>query len=120
MPVSVEQGMTVEQVVESYFAAMRARDLAAVTALYAEEACFILPDGRELHGVAAISAMHEGVFAASAPLPSLGAMILAGNAAAVEIEARLPDGTSRFTTNHFYLDGNGRIERLNVYMKGAF
>jgi uncharacterized protein (TIGR02246 family) len=111
--------MGVEQVVESYFAAMRARDVAAVTALYAEDACFILPDGREFNGIEAISAMHQGVFAASAPVPTAGAMIVAGNAAAVEIEARLPDGTSRFTTNHFYLNAGGKIARLNVYIKAA-
>jgi len=109
--------MDVEQVVDSYFAAMRAKDVAAVTSLYADDATFILPDGRQFDGIEAISTMHQGVFAASSPVPTPGAMIVAERAAAVEIEARLPDGTSRFTTNHFYLDAEGRIERLNVYMK---
>ncbi|MDG2003401.1 MAG: SgcJ/EcaC family oxidoreductase [Novosphingobium sp.] len=111
--------MQVEQVVEGYFAAMRARDVAAVTSLYAQDATFILPDGREFNGVEAISAMHQGVFSASAPVPTAGAMILADNAAAIEIEARLPDGSSRHTTNHFYLNSDGKIARLNVYIKAA-
>jgi ketosteroid isomerase-like protein len=111
--------MTIEHVVEAYFAGMRAKDIAALRALYAEDASFILPDGREFDGVVAIGAMHEGVFAAGAPVPSLGARIMAENAAAVEVEARLPDGTSRFTTNHFYLDPAGKIARLNVYIKAA-
>lgn len=111
--------MTIEQVVEAYFAGMRARDIDALKALYAKDATFILPDGRAFNGVTAIAAMHEGVFAAGAPVPSLEAKILGDNAAAVEVEARLPDGSSRFTTNHFYLDEEGRIERLNVYMKAS-
>lgn len=111
--------MSIEQVVEAYFGGMRARDIAGLTALYAQDATFILPDGREFNGVAAIGAMHEGVFAAGAPVPSIEAKIVGDNSAAVEVEARLPDGTSRFTTNHFYLDAAGKIARLNVYMKGA-
>jgi hypothetical protein len=76
-------------------------------------------DGREFSGLAAIAAMHEGVFAAGAPVPSVGSKIIGESAAAAEVEARLPDGTSRFTTNHFYLDSSGKIARLNVYMKGG-
>ena len=112
--------MNSEQVLEAYFAAMRCKDIEALTALYAEDAIFILPDGREFEGLTAIAAMHEGVFAAGAPVPTVGARIIGENAAAAEVEARLPDGTSRFTTNHFFLDAKGRIARLNVYMKGAF
>ena len=111
--------MTIEQVVEAYFAGMRARDIAALRALYAEDATFILPDGRAFDGVAAIGAMHEGVFAAGAPVPSLGARIVTDNAAAVEVEAQLPDGTSRFTTNHFYLDDTGKVAKINVYIKAS-
>lgn len=111
--------MTSEQVVDAYFAAMRGRDIDALKALYAQDATFILPDGREFNGLSAIAAMHEGVFAAGAPVPSVGSKIIGENAAAAEVEARLPDGTSRFTTNHFYFDSAGKIARLNVYMKGV-
>jgi ketosteroid isomerase-like protein len=109
--------MTIEQVVDGYFAGMRGKDIAALKALYAEDATFILPDGREFIGIEAIAGMHQGVFAAGAPVPSVGAKIIGENAAAAEVEAKLPDGSSRFTTNHFYLDAEGRIARLNVYMK---
>ncbi len=37
-------------VVERYFANMRARDLEGLVKLFAPEAMFILPDGRELSG----------------------------------------------------------------------
>lgn len=106
-----------EEVIEAYFAAMRSRDIDALSGLYAEDARFILPDGREHAGRAAICAMHGHVFSVGAPVPTPGARIVTPTAAAVEIEARLPDGSVRHTTNHFYLDAAGRIARLNVYMK---
>lgn len=111
--------MDIGQVIEGYFAAMRAKDSAPLRELYAEDATFILPDGREFTGREAICAMHDGVFAAAAVVPTPGARILSGQAGAAEIEAQLADGSVRHTTNHFYLNSEGRIERLNVYMKGA-
>ena len=109
--------MKIEQVIDGYFAAIRGRDIEALMALYAPDATFILPDGQKFHGADAIRTMHLGVFAASAPIPSPGQKIVAATAAAVEIEARLPDGSVRQTTNHYTLDGNGKIARLSVYMK---
>jgi uncharacterized protein (TIGR02246 family) len=106
-----------EEVVDSYFAAIRARDIDALMSLYADDATFILPDGREFVGTAAIRAMHLGVFTAGAPVPTPGLRILAGAAAAVEIETRIADGSLRRTTNHYSLNDAGKIERLNVYVK---
>jgi hypothetical protein len=37
----------------------------------------------------------------------------------VEIEARLPDGTTRNTANFYYLNDAGKIQRVSVYMRGA-
>lgn len=111
--------MELEAVIESYFAGIRAKDIDALTDLYAEDATFILPDGREFVGIDAIRAMHLGVFSAGSPMPSPGARIMSHSSAAVEIEARLPDGTVRQTTNHYFLDEAGKIERLNVYMKAG-
>jgi hypothetical protein len=109
--------MKIEEVIESYFAAMRGCDPAAAKALYADDATFILPNGKEFHGSEAIGAMHAGVFSSGAPVPFPGLRIVTERAAAVEIEAKLPDGSSRFTTNHYTLDEAGKIVRLNVYMK---
>jgi uncharacterized protein (TIGR02246 family) len=111
--------MNIEQVIDSYFAAMRARDPEAAKALYAEDATFILPDGRAFTGRETIGGMHAHVFTSGAPVPFPGLRIIGERAAAVEVEAKLPDGTSRFTTNHYSFDEAGRIVRLNVYMKGA-
>ena len=41
-------------VTQRYFASIRARDLDGLIGLYAEDACFTLPNGREFHGTEAI------------------------------------------------------------------
>src|SRR5262249_49877975 len=104
---------------DRYFACIRGRDLDGLAALYAADATFILPDGREFTGVAAIRQMHQGVFAAGAPVPTPGPRVTGESGVAVEIAARLPDGTVRHTANFFHLDGEGRIQRLSVYQKSG-
>jgi hypothetical protein len=46
-------------------------------------------------------------------------MIVGDAAIAVEIEARLPDGSSRRTANFYHLNSQGRIQRLSVYMRSG-
>jgi ketosteroid isomerase-like protein len=111
--------MNPADVTERYFASIRARDLDGLVALYAENACFILPNGREFNGVEAIREMHRSVFAAGGPMPTPLASIAGASSIAVEIEARLADGTVRRTANFYYLNAAGRIERLSVYMRGG-
>lgn len=109
--------MNPKDVAERYFAAMRARNIDELTALYDEDATFVLPNGKEFKGVAAIREMHQGVFNATAPMPLPQAMIVSEAAIAVEIETRMPDGASRRTANFYYLNSQGRIQRLSVYMR---
>lgn len=111
--------MTPADVTERYFASVRARDLDGLIALYAENASFSLPNGREFNGVDAIREMHRSVFAAGGPSPTPLASIAEASSIAVEIEARLPDGTVRRTANFYYLNPAGRIQRLSVYMRGG-
>jgi ketosteroid isomerase-like protein len=103
---------------DRYFASIRARDIDALMALYVQDAVFTLPDGREFSGTAAIREMHLSVFAAGAPIPTPVAAVVGNGAIAVEIEARLTDGTTRRTANFFHLDGAGLIRRLSVYGQG--
>lgn len=109
--------MEINRVVDAYFAAIRAKDIESLMALYAQNATFILPDGREFSGVDAIRAMHTAVFAAAAFSPTPTRRIVADNAAAIEIEGQLPDGAVMCTTNHYSIDKNAKIERLSVYIK---
>jgi hypothetical protein len=103
---------------DRYFAAMRARDVEALMALFAEDAVMVLPDGRELAGSAAIRAMYDYLVASGAPSPTPTAAIAGTDGVAVEIEARLVDGSTRQTANFFHLDGDGLIRRLSVYGRG--
>jgi hypothetical protein len=109
--------MKAADVTERYFASVRARDLEGLIALYAEDACFTLPNGREFNGIDAIREMHRSVFAGGGPIPSPLTSIAGASSIAVEIEARLPDGTVRRTANFYYLNTAGRIQRLSVYMR---
>ena len=111
--------MNPEKVAERYFAGIKARDADSLAALYADDATFTLPNGKQFVGVAAIREMHLGVFAASAPIPTPRAMVVGASSIAVEIEARLPDGTVRRTANFYHLNDAGRIQRLSVYMQGG-
>ncbi len=107
--------MTPEQLAERYFATVRSRDIDRFVALYAEDASFIYPDGREAKGVAAIRERQSAVYAAQPPSPSPQSMIVGNNCVAVELEAALPDGSVRRMANFFYFDAKGLIERQRVY-----
>jgi len=111
--------LNAEKVAERYFASIKARDIESLVALYADDATFTLPNGKQFAGVTAIREMHLGVFAASAPIPTPLAMVVGANSVAVEIAARLPDGTTRHTANFYHLNGDGRIQRLSVYMQSG-
>jgi hypothetical protein len=111
--------MNPSELADRYFACIRNRDIDSLIALYAADATFSLPDGREFTGVAAIRQMHQGVFAAGAPMPTPGPRVAGESGIAVEIAAQLPDGAVRRTANFFHLDGEGRIQRLSVYQKSG-
>ncbi len=103
---------------DRYFASIRARDIDGLMALYADDAVFTLPDGREFSGIAAIREMHRNVFEAGAPVPTPIAAVVGNGSIAVQIEARLADGTTRRTANFYHLDDNGLIRRVGVYRQG--
>ncbi|MDE2404202.1 MAG: nuclear transport factor 2 family protein [Sphingomonadales bacterium] len=107
-----------EATVDGYFDAIRARDIDALMALYAEDASFTLPNGKVFTGKPAIRATHEAVFAAGSPYPTPTGRFTGTQGIAVEIEAALPDGTVRHTTNHYRFDDAGKIRSLGVYMRG--
>jgi uncharacterized protein (TIGR02246 family) len=106
-------------VTDRYFAAIKARSLDDLMALYAEDATFVLPNGKEAKGIAAIRELHQYVFKAAAPVPMPRAWVIGDASAAVEIEAQMPDGTHRRTVNVYYLNDRGQIERLSVYMRSS-
>ena len=105
--------------VDRYFANMKARNLEGLVKLFAQDATFILPDGRELSGTPAIHDMYAKLFAAMPPSPTPLAVIAGPHGVATEIEARLPNGTIRRTANFFHFNEQGLIRRLSVYARGG-
>ena len=106
------------ELAERYFAAVRAKDIDAFVALFAEDAHFILPGGQTFEGKDAIRETQTKVFAAGAPFPTPLTIIAGDGGLAVEVEARLPDGTVRRTVNLYTLAEDGRIARLSVFKQG--
>ncbi len=104
--------------VDGYFVAIRAKDIDALMALYAEDATFTLPNGKSFHGKDVVREVHNSVFASGSPFPTPGARFIGAEGIAVEIAAQLPDGSVRQTTNHYRFDEAGKIRSLSVYARG--
>ena len=107
------------ETINRYFAAVRARNADELMTLYADEACFTLPDGRAFTGHEAIRQMHEQVFTAGAPMPTPVGAFSADLGQAIQIEAELPDGSVRKTANFYKFDRDGRIAAVTVYAQGG-
>jgi uncharacterized protein (TIGR02246 family) len=110
--------MSSAELAERYFASVRARDIEAFTALFADDAIFVLPDGCEINGKAAIRAMEAGVFSAGPPTPNPVSMFAGTNGIAVEVEVRLADGSVRRMGSFFHVNGENHIQRLSIYRQG--
>lgn len=104
--------------VDAYFAAVRAKDLDAWLALFADDAIYSLPNGKVFTGKPAIREFQAMVFGAGSPLPSPGARFVGAAGIAVQVAAHLPDGTVRQTANHYQFDDAGKIVSLSVYARG--
>ena len=104
--------------VDAYFDAVRAKDIDAWLALFGEDASYALPNGKSFQGKPAIREFQTMVFGSGSPVPSPGARFIGAEGIAVEIDAQLPDGSVRHTTNHYRFDDSGKIASLTVYARG--
>jgi len=101
-----------------YFPSVQARDIDRFISLFADDAIMILPDGREVSGVAAIRKMELSVFESSSPpSPKPVTIIASEDSVAVEIDVQLPNGQVLKMANFFQLNGQGHIQRLSIYRK---
>jgi hypothetical protein len=108
-----------EEVASRYVASVVARDIDSYMALLADDAIMTFPDGRSLSGATAIREERLRVFESGvSPSPTVAAVVAGVNAIAVELEVRLNDGTVMHTANLYYLNSDGRIQRLNCYRQG--
>jgi ketosteroid isomerase-like protein len=106
------------QLADDYFSGMRSRDVERIVAKFAPRGTILLPDGREVSGEDALRALYSGLFAANPPTPSPRNFVVGPDQVAVEIDARLDDGSSRRTANFFRFDDQGRIELVSIYRRG--
>jgi 3-hydroxyisobutyrate dehydrogenase-like beta-hydroxyacid dehydrogenase len=105
------------EIIEAYVAAVKARDLDAFIGLFADDATYTVPNGKTMTGPAEIREFQAMVFSAGQPSPTPLEWFVAPDGVAVEIEAKLPDGSVRLTTNHYRFDSEGRIVSLRVFAR---
>ena len=101
-----------------YYAAINAKDLDGVCALFTDDAAFNLPDGRKVEGIAAIRAMYVNVFAAGGPQPQPITIVPAQTHVAAEVEVHLADGRVLAMASFFTLGEGGRFSNVSVYRRG--
>lgn len=111
--------MSPDEVADRYFDVIRNRDVDGLVALYADDAVITLPNGAQVAGAKAIRVFQSDVFARGAPYPTPGPRVVGASEVAVEIKAKLPDGSVRSTANFFFINAAGRIQRLSVYAQGG-
>lgn len=111
--------MRLTALADRYFEIIRDRDIDRLVSLYADDAVLTLPNGKKFEGIAAIIAFQMDVFERGAPYPTPVSCIAGESEIAVEVSARLPDGSVRSTANFFYTNEDGRISRLSIYGQGS-
>lgn len=101
-----------------YYAAINAKDLDGVCALFADDAAFNLPDGRRVEGIAAIRQMYVGVFAQGGPQPQPVVIVPGKTHVAVEVTVTLANGTVLNMASFFALGAGGKFASVSVYRRG--
>lgn len=95
------------ELADRYYASVRERNIDKFIALFADDAIFVLPDGREISGAPTIREMELRAFAAGPPTPTPVVKIASENSIAVELQVRLPNGTVLRMAAFFQLNGEG-------------
>ncbi|WP_417621248.1 nuclear transport factor 2 family protein [Parasphingorhabdus sp.] len=109
--------MNTENLARAYYRKVNAKDIEGLLALFADDARFVLPDGRIVAGMDAIRTMYEGVFAQGGPQPQPVAFVPGENGVAAEIEVHLADGTVRQMASFFHVDDEGKFTSIGVYQR---
>lgn len=110
--------MNARDISDRYFAAMRAQDVDAFLALFADDAIIVWPDGRALAGREAIHAAYSRLFTLPSNKPAPGPLMMGPDCFATEVHSRLPDGSERRTINVFQTGANGLVVRMSSYRQG--
>lgn len=109
--------MSTAELAEHYVRNIGARNIDDLLSLFAEDAVFTTPDGREFAGVIAIREMYALLFSHNLPPPRIATSFATARGVANEIVADLPDGKKRHTANFFHVNDAGKIQRLTCYRR---
>ena len=109
--------LAIRELIELYSDAVTRRDWETAGAVFAEDAVFVFPDGKDYVGLPAIIEMERAAFAGTSPSPTPRIMILGDNAVAGEADVELAGGRVIQVANLFYLNDEGKIQRLSSFTK---
>lgn len=106
------------EIARRYYRLVNAQDMDNLLALFSDEICFDLPDGRKVEGKAALQEMYSDVFARGGPQPQPVRVIAGEAGAAAEVEVTLSDGRVLQMASFFHTNESGLVERVGVYRRG--
>lgn len=110
--------MTPQEIADRYFGAMRAQNLEALLALFAEDGVIVWPDGRAIEGKPAIREAYAGMFQHPGNNPAPGPLMVGQEGFSTQVESRLPNGEARRTINVFRIAADGLLARMDSYKQG--
>jgi hypothetical protein len=104
---------------ERYVELTNDRQYGELGSLFAEDAVFLGPGGREFHGRAEIAAFYESFLPTLTPTIRLATFVEQGDVCVYELEARINDDKEfkLGAIDHATLDADGLVTRFAVYTK---
>lgn len=109
--------MNAQDISDRYFGAMRAQDVEALVAVFAEDGVIVWPDGRTISGHAAMRETYTRLFQSPTNNPQPGPFMLGDGRFSTEVHSRLPDGSERRTCNIFDVRSDGLVTRMCSYRR---
>ena len=104
-----------EQVLQTYFGYVHARDAKNVAAMYAPDGELILHTGQRVGGRAALIDFCQTLFLQSPPAPRVVNIVGAGRQCAVELRVALPGNSETSVADFFKFNDDGLITALTIY-----
>ena len=105
---------------DRYVELTNARQYDQLATLFADDAVFLAPDGREIRGRDQIGAFYEKFLPTLTPTLRLASFVEQGDICVYELEARIRDDADfqLGAIDHATLDADGLVARFAVYTKG--
>ena len=104
---------------DRYVDLVNSRQYDRLVTLFADDALFLGPGGREFHSAAEIGAFYEEFLPQLTPTIRIATFVEQGDSCVYELEARTAgaDDYRLSAIDHATLDADGRVRRFAVYTK---